>query len=471
MQAWPGSQDIKKDTMKTFGITIMPEYIQSEGIDAVLDRFEEAGIKQVGTSPYYMIQTEEGVGHREPPIDAGSGKVRLLDRPLWGKRELWFRVIPSFIPNLELYKGLKYQPPACDEKPDNLLNDFIAAAAGRGIKVYFQIMGAIPPALRVQDGGPLDEDKALLPDSNELTDPLSKNGSLASPDILAYTQALTKDLLEQHPGLSGIRFDWPEYPCYHIDTVFTDFNAHAEKFALENGFDYESIKAAAGKLYQKLQNLSNDDLSAESLFDLTNDPKIAEWLKLKTAIVTQYNKALCETVQSYGKEAVLHAFPPPFSDITCFDFEANGKFADGIGMKLYTMHLPMILNHYGTQIMEWNPDLDESQLTAALNCWLDLGDDALETLNDYRYPTPEMEHQITKEAQIRKIKNASSKASVTHTIAHTYGPVHDFKNRLELSFENTADGVWVNRYAYLDDDKYGIYKELNPNLKPEGENV
>lgn len=437
----------------------MPEYIQSEGISTVLDRLEEAGIKQVGTSPYYMIPTEEGVGHREPPIDAGSGKVRLLDRPLWGKNELWFRVIPSFVANLELYQGLRYQPPVCEDTPENLLNDFIAAAAKRDIKVYFQIMAAIPPALRVQDGGPKTEDLALLPDGNPLVEPLSKNGSLASSEILDYTKALTRDLLEQHPGLAGMRFDWPEYPCYHIDTIFTDFNPQVEPFANKHGYDYQSIKKAAAGLYEKLQNLTDADLECDSLFNLTADPEVKNWLKLKTDLVTNYNRGLCETVHEYGKEAVLHAFPPPFSDITGFDFAANGKHADGIGMKLYTMHLPMILNHYGTQLLAWNPQLNEQLLVKALNRWLDLADEALATLDDYRYPTPDMAHQISASAQIRKIKTASSQSIKTHTIAHSYGPVEDFETRLRLAVDNTPDGVWLNRYAYLDDQKYKIQQE------------
>jgi hypothetical protein len=443
--------------MNTFGITIMPEYIQSEGIDAVLNRLEKAAIKQVGTSPYYMIQTEEGVGQREPPIDGGSGKVRLLDRPLWGKNELWFRVIPSFVPNLELYKGLRYQPPVCEEKPENLLNDFILAAAKRDIKVYFQIMAAIPPALRVQDGGPVDEDLSLLPNGSRLQNPLSKNGSLASAEILAYTKALTQDLLEQHPGLAGIRFDWPEYPCYHIDTIFTDFNPQVEAIAIAKGYNYIALKKAVGELYEKLHNLTDADLSSASLFELNGESQeVRDWLELKRSLVTDYNRELCKTVQSFGKEAVLHAFPPPFSDITGFDFEANNQHADGIGMKLYTMHLPMILNNYGRQLLEWNPELNEQLLVTALNRWLDLADEALDCLADYAYPTPEMAHQISSSAQIRKIKEATSKSPKTHTIAHSYGPVEDYGVRLNLSLENTPDGIWLNRYAYLDDQKYNL---------------
>ena len=98
------------------GITVMPEYFQSESVDGVLDRLQRlAGVTAVTTSPYVMAPADRQTGFREPPIDAGAGKVRLLDRTLWGKRELWARTAPSFRPNLDLYRGLRYQPPAADD--------------------------------------------------------------------------------------------------------------------------------------------------------------------------------------------------------------------------------------------------------------------------------------------------------------------------------------------------------------------
>lgn len=94
------------------GITILPEYIQSEGPEALLDRLlEKLPLSAVSTSPYVMEECppEQG-GEREPPADSNKGLARLLERPLWGKNEVWVSATPSFQPNLELYKGLRYQP-------------------------------------------------------------------------------------------------------------------------------------------------------------------------------------------------------------------------------------------------------------------------------------------------------------------------------------------------------------------------
>ncbi len=174
---------------KLLGITVLPEYIQSEGVDGVLDNMVRIGVNAVTTSPYLMEEADEETGNREPPADAGAGAVRLLDRPLFGKREVWVTTAPSFVPDKSLYSGLRYQPAEPTEltrSQGHILKDFVRAAQARHIKVYFQVQAAIPPGYRVQFGGPVDEDRALLPDGRIPPRRLAKNGSLASPEILEY---------------------------------------------------------------------------------------------------------------------------------------------------------------------------------------------------------------------------------------------------------------------------------------------
>ena len=197
------------------GITVMPEYFQSESVNGVLDRLQRlAAVTAVTTSPYVMEAADRQTGVREPPIDAGAGKVRLLDRTLWGKRELWVRTAPSFQPDPGLYRGLRYQPPAADgltREQGPLVEEFIRNAQSRGLKVYLQVQAAIPPGYRVQFGQPEPEDCPRLPDGSVPRRRLSANGSLASPHIRDYTLALLQGPLpaisdrgRPSPGLARI---------------------------------------------------------------------------------------------------------------------------------------------------------------------------------------------------------------------------------------------------------------------------
>ncbi len=87
------------------GVAVLPEHIQSEGIDGLLDNLRRVGANAVATSPHLMEEADRETGQREPPADANTGNVRLLDRPLFGRREVWGRTGPSFAPDPSLSRG------------------------------------------------------------------------------------------------------------------------------------------------------------------------------------------------------------------------------------------------------------------------------------------------------------------------------------------------------------------------------
>ena len=402
------------------GVTVLPEYIQSEGIDGVLDNLvEKVGANAVAISPYLMEEADRETGNREPPADAGAGSVRLLDRPLFGKREVWVRTAPSFVPDKSLYKGLRYQPADPTEltrREGKVLNEFIRAAQSRHLKVYLQVQAAIPPGYRVQFGGPVDDDRALLPDGRIPPRRLAKNGSLASPHILDYEHALLRDLIRNYPDIDGIRVDWPEYPPYFLDSVFLDFSAHAERAAGRLGFDFERMRRDVGALYAKLHGgLSDDDLlpwaepdgGRYALLDfLAERPGVGEWLRFKARLVERMLAGFRRAMDEAGgrhMELMPNAFPPPFTAVSGMDFGAVAKYSSAISVKLYTMHWPMMLRFYGDQIMGANAGLSSQLLTRALVALLDIADDeGLPDLEDYSYPPPDLPHPVGARAQARK---------------------------------------------------------------------
>jgi hypothetical protein len=454
------------------GVTVMPEYIQNEGIDRVLDNLTGMGATAVATSPYVMEPADEKTGSREPPDDAGAGSVRLLDRPLWGRRELFVRTAPSFVPEAKLYQGLRYQPPPPAELTRTrgpLVRDFLRAAQAKHLKVYLQVQAAIPPGYRVQFGGPEEADRPRLPDGRIPPRRLARNGSLASPHLIAYAHALIRDLLRVYPDLDGLRFDWPEYPPYLLDDVFLDFGDPARAAAERLGFDFERMRRAAGDLYRKLHGqLTDDDLAPWTgpdggrfvlLRRLADQPGLGDWLRFKAVLVEELLAGFRRTLTEAGgrdREMMPNAFPPPFTLASGLDFARAAPHSSAFAVKLYTMHWPMILHFYGETLLKANPKLSEQPLVQALVRGLDIADDeGRPRLADYRYPEPDASHPVGAKAQARKIAQAQADAGAVpvHALAHGYGPVADFRRRLETAWRASKHGVWINRYGYLSEEK------------------
>ncbi len=455
------------------GVTVMPEYFQVEGVHAVLDNLmRRAGATAIATSPYVMAPAPDGQGSREPPIDAGAGSVRLLDRPLWGRRELLVRTAPSWSPDPNRYRGLRYQPPAPDDltaRHGAIVGDAIRAAKARGLLVLLQVQAAIPPGYRVQFGGPVEEDRPRLPDGSTPTIRVDNNGSLASPHIHDYARALVHDLVRAYPEVDGLRIDWPEYPPYSLDGAFFDFGPHAATAASALGYDFESMRNAASSLRSHiLGRLDADGLAAFADRDggrfriaqaLIDRPALAQWLAFKsdlsTGIVRTFRDALAEAAP--GKLLIPGAFPPPWTALSGFSFARAAAQCDGVPVKLFTMHWPMMVRAWGATLAAANPALaGRPEIPQALAALFDITDGAgFDRLEDWRYPEPEEAHPVGAAAQARKIAAAQAEAGETPIIAfaHGYGPVDDFENRFRVALTASHGRAWVNRYGYLADAK------------------
>ncbi len=449
------------------GITVMPEDYQVEGIDQVLHNIKaRAGATAVATAPYVMQPSDKEHGQRQPPVDAGAGGVRLLDRPLWGKRELYTTSSPSFVPNLSLYKGLTYQPGVPDEltkTQGRLVRDLLRAAKAAGLKTFFQIQSAIPPDYIVTAGGPTEEDKPRLPDGSVPKRRVGNTGSLASPRIRRYTETLITDLCRQYPEIDGIRVDWPEYPQYTLDDEFLDFSSPAQTAAKRLGFDFDLMRRDAQALYRHLHGSLTNAEVASPQFALLPFMSRAEGLqalgRFKAALVGELLHGFRDALTAAGgagKLMVPNAFPEPLCFASGMDYRLAAKSSDGLSVKLYTMHWPMIIRFYGDALMQANPGLSEAALTRRLAAIMGFRDDEGPAhLSDYQYPGPETPHNAGRHAQARKIVAAQKAAGATpvYALAHGYGPQQDFEQRLETAWFASERRLWVNRYGYLTESK------------------
>jgi hypothetical protein len=449
------------------GVTVMPEYFQTEGVESVLDRLAgRARVNAVATSPYVMEPADDKTGSREPPVDAGAGAVRLLDRPLWGRRELFVRTAPSFQPDPSLYRGLRYQPAATSEltaKQGGIIHRVIRAAQARHVKVYLQVQAAIPPGYRVQFGGPQLDDKPRLPDGNPAPRTLANNGSLASPHILDYTCALLKDLLRAYPEVDGLRVDWPEYPPYFLDDVFFDFGGHAKREAARLGYDFEPMRSSAAWLYRTLHGgLTNARLS-EGWYGLAREvvsrPALAQWMSFKAALVREAIRRFRAAMNEAGgrnKDLVPGVFPAPWALVSGMDYAQIAPHVSAISVKLYTMHWPVMARFWGDALQKANPQTDPALICRALHGFLEMNDrPAPARLEDWRYPEPDEAHPAGDGAMQRKIRAAVREAGSTpvYAIAHGYGPSADYIRRYQAAKQASPHGVWVNRYGYLSNAK------------------
>ena len=457
---------------RTLGITVLADYICSEGVESVLRNvIERLGANAVALNPTVSAPAAEGTGSFQPPSDAGTSP-RVFDRPLWGETSLWVRSAPSFEPNRTFYADTPYQPRQADDltgRHGGIIEQFIDEALRRGLKVYLQINASTPPTLRA-------EDVPQLP-NGKIPKRMAEIGSLASPAIRAYTRAYLRDLLGRYPQITGFRPDWPEYPCYMLEEAFQDFGPHVGGWAESRGFDFERMRVEVGTLFDYLHGtLTTKDLQQLAAPDLGMSPR-AElmqrfpaafgWLQLKRALSLDLLCHWRDSITAYGgteKELSANAFMPPLSHLTGFDFSGAVEYCNAVSPKLYTMHWTAMVDFWGTELLAQNRDLDEPVLVAALTNLFDLGaGNAGKRIADYGYPEPQADHPVSEECQARRIAQVHADVDggcqVT-PIVHGYGPFDDFCRRFRVAAANSPDGLWINRYGYLSDEKLDAVGDL-----------
>ncbi|MDA0711454.1 MAG: hypothetical protein O3B73_14740 [bacterium] len=454
------------------GITVLADFVISEGIESVLKNLEKVGATAVATNPTVSTEAAPGQGSFQPPTDAGSSP-RLFDRPLFGKKSLWVKTAPSYHPDIRLYRDTSYKPRKANELTithGHIIGDFIKAALARGFKVYLQVNGATPSDL-------MTDDIPRLPNGEIPDNRMANTGSLASPSIRSYNRAYVKDLLKKYPDITGFRPDWPEYPCYKLDEAFQDFGMHVKPWAEARGFAYGEIKREVGAFYTYLHgSLTNKDLVDWAGVDrgklsqirlLRQHPAVLEWLRLKAALSTDLLRDWRSAITEAGgaeKELSANAFMVPLTLFTGFDFSAASAHCDAISPKLYTMHWSAMVEFWGRALLSRNAGLDESLVTRALANLFDLGDAATaDKLSEFGYPEPDEPHPIPNEPQVRKIRQVvdevNGRCDVT-ALMHGYGPLKDFARRFQIVADSDATGIWINRYGYLSDDKLDTLRDI-----------
>lgn len=455
----------------------MPEWFQCEGIDAVLDNLQAAGASALATSPYLLEIAAAGDGAREPPPDGDAGGVRPLDRPLWGAHTCWVRTAPSLVHDLQRYQGLRYQPSAPGKLTlahPRLIDDVIDAAQRRGIAVYLQVMAASPPGYRVQFSGALAQDQCLGPDGQPHPHRVDRNASLASSHVRDYGAALLCELAQRYPGVHGFRVDWPEYPPYDLRSSLFDFNPQAHPALRAQGVDPLAYAGLVSEQLARWQvaaragaahgvSAVREQLAAAGWDDFFSDrgdgvPLWASKRASSAAMLRCYRQAL-DQVPGPRRGFEPQVFPAPLSGFSGVDWATLADTADAVGVKLYTMHWPMIARYWARDLVGTADARMLDVVSAAMADFLGFCDEPVPDGALLHYPAPDTPHPVGRQAQIHKLQEALQCAGTLPVIAftHSYGPPADVDQRIATADAAFGDGaparLWVNRYGYLSDTK------------------
>lgn len=456
---------------RTLGITVIGDYIVSEGAERVLDRLQRLGIGAVACSPTVAAPSAEGEGTFAPPDDAGSSPRR-FERPLFGREALWLSSAPSYVPDTRCYEGCAYRPAAATaltQAHGEEISRFINGALARGWEVYLQVPAARPPGLR-------DEDRPRLPDGRIAPSRLADTASLASPAVRAHVRAWVRDLLQHYPEVTGIRIDWPEYPCYTIGEAFQDFGPHVADWARWRGFDFDAAHRAARRWYRQLhETLTNRDLQhclerraggENSLSPLAGlvapGDALVDWLQIKSALCADFVAHWRASIGEWDatRRLVVQSFMPPFATLTGCDASLVAAHCDVIAPKLYTMHWSQMVKFWADHLLACHPDLDETLLVRVLVCLMDIADtdDIDARITDYGYPEPHEAHPVSSASQRRKVDTVLHQAGIggaakVGPMVHAYGPPDDVVRRFGVAADSACPIVWITRYGYLGDEK------------------
>jgi len=465
------------------GIVLTTAEIDSEGLDVVLDNVARTGATAITTALGVLLPGRPGDGTREPPLDV-AGQVRLLDRPLWGARELFLKGYDPHECDPAIWADVAYPPPplAPPAGRRDVARLVIDGARARGLAAHIQISPYILPgapggqSVGSGAGRGAADDRPRRIDGRTAERVVAGHGCLNNPRVRALGRARLREAARHYPDVAGIFLDWAEWTCYFLEDCFTCFCPHCRAAAEAAGYDWARIARDSRALWDRLHRLTPGDLrraadAADWPFALAGGllayPGVADLLRFKAASVCAALAELRAALDGAGCAGValeVNGFAPPWCLLTGMDYGAVGRVAGATRCKLFTFHWPLIARWWTETLLAWNPALDEDATLRAVLAALDLPvpiGEHRSGLADYGMPRPDEPHPITPEALTRKLDQAVALAGdggACQAYIHSYRPADEFARVLAAVRASKAADCWVQRYGYLSDEKLAILR-------------
>ncbi|MCJ7737116.1 MAG: hypothetical protein MUQ10_07355 [Anaerolineae bacterium] len=453
------------------GIYVDPVYGKVEGLERVFDTGVNVGANGVCFSPWLAYPASGEHGTRYPDLHV-DGYRRVAARPVWGKVEIYLDYHYSHRPVPALFADSLYQPP---DEPARIPSDYqiphdmIAEGHRRGLEINVEIHPLLPPGVR-------PEDQIVYVDGRRPEPPQVAIGACPnSPAARDYAVALVRDTLAQYDGVDNLSLDWTEYGAYRLKDAFTCFCPHCEQRARAQGMDWGRMHRDVGRLWEWFHSLTLGELArarrvwhspSALLALLAKYPGCLDLLAFKArSIVDIYGRLRAVMDESGWADVGLIArgWPPPWNRLSGMDYGELAQVCSAVAPKLFTFDYSALPAWYGREMMEWNPGLPERDVLDTLVDWMNLPDDIVRrTLSDYNIPAPDELHPARMAAYVSRVAEVVDQVAGrtrVYPISHAYLPAPQWREMVALVRDSCADGMWVNMYGYLSDEKLMVLAE------------
>lgn len=454
------------------GIFVHPLYVQNEGIQQVFDNLESVDAKAICITPRVARPAEEGRGVRFPPLHV-DGYERVVARTLWGKRELRLEFFSSYQPNLDLYEGGVYRPatklapPGMDPETPSTM---IAEAKKRGMQAHMLLQPFVPPDIRV-------EDQPLYVDGSTPRPPqVALNACLNSSRVETYALALIQDTVQNYPDLDGLFTDWAEYGAYRLEDHFACFCPHCEGRAREGGIDWGVVRRDVTALWNWCHSLTPSEMEragrilhnpSELLELLTHYPGWLHLLQFKAKSVVGFYRKTRQLLDRMGLSEIglsARGWPPPWNRSSGMDYRVLSEVCRAVTPKLFTFDYCALPRWYGQTLLAWNPELAESEVLDALVALMNLPDNfERRFFANYHIPAPHESHPAKLEvyrSRLDEVVDQVEGRAPCYPFAHAYLPEAQWKRMVAMIRDSRVNGMWVQGYGYLSDQKMEILRQI-----------
>lgn len=454
------------------GVFVPTVYLQYEGVEPILDRIQNAGGTAVCLYPRLGRPAQGGAGERFPDLHI-DGFERILDRPLWGRRDLDIETFPAFESDRALYGDTPYRPatiaiPQDVDRQDAVVTA-ISSAHRRGLEAHLLIHPLLVPGLRDSD---TPRSAAGRADDGQV---VARSACPSSPDARRYAIALARDTVAHAPDVDGLFLDWTEFRAYALGDLFGCICSHCGARARAAGYSWDEIVAALRGAWQAASELTPDGLlrfrhamrtPRELIRLLAGHRALLAWIEFKARTVTELHREVRAALDADGAGHVMltaRGWAPPWNLVSGLDYERLPNICGAVAPKIFTFDYAAIPRWYGRTLADWNPRLPEELILDALVEVLDLPDDrAPRRFAAYQMPAPGESHPTPPEAyatRIEEVAEAVAGRVPCYPIIHAYLPEGQWKRMVAIVRDGPANGTWVQMYGYLSDPKLRILRD------------